>query len=127
MEKEHMASGGGGGVGRNDGRRESGGIIGGFCALDVYKNGHEGMIAIFRQVLPWLPKEEQYDLVDQLRRSSKAIPRLIAEDIPRDIKIRDFKSISMMLMQNQTKLLFPLFKHLATSWEKFHHHKPLNV
>ena len=31
------------------------------------------------KVVPNLPKEEQYDLADQLRRSSKAIPRLIAE------------------------------------------------
>lgn len=34
---------------------------------------------VLTQIVPKLPKEEQYDLTDQLRRSVKAIPRLIAE------------------------------------------------
>ena len=37
------------------------------------------MLAVFKHILPKLPKEEEYDLKDQLRRSAKAIPRLIAE------------------------------------------------
>ena len=37
------------------------------------------MLTVFKYILPKLPKEEQYDLKDQLRRSVKAIPRLIAE------------------------------------------------
>ena len=37
------------------------------------------MLAVFKHILPKLPKEEEYDLKDQLRRSTKAIPRLIAE------------------------------------------------
>ena len=37
------------------------------------------MLDVFKHVLPNLPIEEKYDLVDQLRRSAKAIPRLIAE------------------------------------------------
>ncbi len=32
-----------------------------------------------KKVLPRLPPEEKYDLRDQLSRSSKAVPRLIAE------------------------------------------------
>ncbi|MFH1617924.1 MAG: four helix bundle protein [Candidatus Margulisiibacteriota bacterium] len=47
--------------------------------LDVYKNSYNGMLIIFKRILPTLPPEERYDLSDQLRRSSKAIPRLIAE------------------------------------------------
>ncbi len=50
-----------------------------FHDLDVYQNSYEAMLIVFNQVLPKLPKEEKYDLIDQLRRSSKAIPRLIAE------------------------------------------------
>jgi len=34
---------------------------------------------VAKEVLPLLPLREKYDLVDQLSRSSKAIPRLIAE------------------------------------------------
>ena len=37
------------------------------------------MLIVFKQILPKLPKEEEYDLKSQLRRSSKAVPRLIAD------------------------------------------------
>lgn len=47
--------------------------------LNVYQNSYKGMLIIFKKILPILPKQEQFDLTDQLSRSSKAIPRLIAE------------------------------------------------
>lgn len=47
--------------------------------LDVYQNAYKAMLRIYQEILPTLPKEEKYDLASQLRRSSKAIPRLIAE------------------------------------------------
>jgi len=47
--------------------------------LDVYQNTYEASIIVLTEIVPKLPKEEQYDLADQLRRSVKAIPRLIAE------------------------------------------------
>ena len=47
--------------------------------MDVYQNTYKAMLTVFKYILPKLPKEEQYDLKDQLRRSVKAIPRLIAE------------------------------------------------
>lgn len=50
-----------------------------FRDLDVYKNTYEAMLRVFQEVLPSLPDKEKYDLRDQLSRSSKAIPRLIAE------------------------------------------------
>ena len=50
-----------------------------FKDLDVYQNTYNTMIEVYKYILPNLPKEEQYDLKDQLRRSVKAIPRLIAE------------------------------------------------
>ena len=53
--------------------------ITGFWDLDVYKNAYDGMLAVYKEVIPKLPREEDYDLKDQLRRSTKAIPRLIAE------------------------------------------------
>ena len=53
--------------------------FGGYNDLDVYKNSYNGMLKIFKNILGLIPKEEKYDLIDQLSRSSKAIPRLIAE------------------------------------------------
>ena len=50
-----------------------------FQDLDVYQSSYKAMISVFKYILPKLPKEEEYDLKDQLRRSAKAIPRLIAE------------------------------------------------
>jgi four helix bundle protein len=48
--------------------------------LEVYQIAYQAMLDVFKYILPNLPPEEKYDLVDQLRRSTKIIPRLIAED-----------------------------------------------
>lgn len=50
-----------------------------FMDLEVYRNSYAASIEVNTKVIPGLPREEQYDLAGQLRRSSKAIPRLIAE------------------------------------------------
>jgi four helix bundle protein len=50
-----------------------------FHDLEVYQIAYQGMLEVFKHILPTLPVEEKYDLVDQLRRSTKAVPRLIAE------------------------------------------------
>ena len=47
--------------------------------MEVYQTAYQAMLEVFRHVLPKLPAEEKYDLVDQLRRSIKAVPRLIPE------------------------------------------------
>lgn len=50
-----------------------------FNDLIVYQNTYKTSIEVMTKIVPRLPPEEKYDLVDQLRRSCKAIPRLIAE------------------------------------------------
>jgi len=50
-----------------------------FRDLEVYQNSYKAMLIVFKEVLPKLPDFEKYDLKDQLRRSTKSIPRLIAE------------------------------------------------
>jgi len=50
-----------------------------FHDLEVYQIAYQAMLDVFKHILPALPIEEKYDLTDQLRRSAKAIPRLIAE------------------------------------------------
>ena len=37
------------------------------------------MLLVMKEIVPKLPNSEKYDLKDQLSRSCKAIPRLIAE------------------------------------------------
>ena len=50
-----------------------------FKDLIVYQNMYEAMLKVMKEVIPKLPDCEKYDLKDQLSRSCKAIPRLIAE------------------------------------------------
>lgn len=47
--------------------------------LDVYQRSYKACILVMTEIVPKLPNSEKYDLKDQLSRSSKAIPRLIAE------------------------------------------------
>ena len=50
-----------------------------FKDLIVYQNSYKAMLLVMRELLPLLLESEKYDLKSQLSRSSKAIPRLIAE------------------------------------------------
>ena len=50
-----------------------------FRDLEVYQNSYAGMLRIMKSIIPKIPLAERYDLKDQLSRSCKAIPRLIAE------------------------------------------------
>jgi len=50
-----------------------------FHNLIVYQNLYRAMVLVLTKVLPNLPKEEQFDLKDQMRRACKAGPALIAE------------------------------------------------
>lgn len=50
-----------------------------FRDLEVYQNTYKAAILIATRILPKLPENERFDLKNQLGRSSKSIPRLIAE------------------------------------------------
>lgn len=50
-----------------------------FRDLDVYQNAYQAMLVVHKKILPKLPTNEKYDLLNQLSRSTKAVPRLIAE------------------------------------------------
>lgn len=50
-----------------------------FKDLELYQNTYRASIIICKEIIPKLPDEEKYNLKGQLRRSSTAIPPLIAE------------------------------------------------
>lgn len=50
-----------------------------FRDLEVYSNTYQAMLRVMREVIPLLPTSEKFDLVDQISRACKAVPRLIAE------------------------------------------------
>ncbi len=62
-----------------------------FGDLEVYQNTYEASLIVIKKILPNLPKEERFDLIDQLRRSSKAVPRLIAEGYSKKHHVKNFK------------------------------------
>ena len=58
--------------------------------LDVYQRSYGCSIAVCKDVVPKLPQSEKFDLADQLSRSSKAVPRLIAEGYAKKHQARGF-------------------------------------
>jgi len=50
-----------------------------FQDLRAYQNLYKAMILVLTKIVPNLPKEEKYDLANQMRRACKAGPALIAE------------------------------------------------
>ncbi len=50
-----------------------------FRDLEVYQSSYKNAILVMNEIIPKLPLSEKFDLKDQLSRSCKAIPRLIAE------------------------------------------------
>jgi len=64
-----------------------------FRDLEVYQSSYEAVMLVFRELLPRLPEKEKFDLKDQLSRSTKAAPRLIAEGYAKNTREPDFRSI----------------------------------
>lgn len=59
--------------------------------LEVYRRSYKLSVIVCTKAIVKLPKEEKFDLVDQLRRSSKAIPRLIAEGFGKKHQLKGFQ------------------------------------
>ena len=47
--------------------------------LRVYQNLYKAMLIVLVKIVPKLPREEKYDLADQMRRACKASPAILAE------------------------------------------------
>lgn len=64
---------------------------GSFLDLDVYKRAFAASKTILFKISQELPSNERFDLADQMRRSSKAIPALIAEGYAKKNQLRGFQ------------------------------------
>ena len=93
-------------------------LIGSFRDLDVYKSAYKAMLDVFRHVLPRLPVEEKYDLTNQLRRSTKAVPRLIAEGHSKGHQRKGFQKYldDAMAESNETIVSITQAKDLYSSY-----------
>jgi four helix bundle protein len=76
-----------------------------FYDLNVYQSAYEASIIVLTKIIPKLPKEEQFDLTSQLRRSAKAIPRLIAEAYSKRHQKRGFQGLIDDAMQESNETM----------------------
>ena len=62
-----------------------------FQDLYVYQNLYKAMLIVLKEISPKLPREEKYDLADQMRRACKAGPALIAEGFAKRYQKRQWR------------------------------------
>ncbi len=79
-----------------------------FLDLNVYQSTYETSIIVLTKIIPKLPKEEQFDLTQQLRRSVKAIPRLIAEAYSKRHQKKGFQALIDDAMQESNETIVSL-------------------
>lgn len=66
-------------------------IIKTYRDLRVYNNLYDAQIKVLTEVVPKLPKEEKFDLADQMRRACKAPPALLAEGFAKRHQKKNWK------------------------------------
>jgi four helix bundle protein len=79
-----------------------------FYDLNVYQSAYEASITVLTKIIPKLPKEEQFDLTSQLRRSVKAVPRLIAEAYSKRHQKKGFQGLIDDAMQESNETIVSL-------------------
>jgi four helix bundle protein len=79
-----------------------------FEDLDVYRSAYDSMLIVHKDILPHVPSVENYDLKDQLRRASKAIPRLIAEGHSKRHQRRGFQKYIDDAMEESNEMIVSL-------------------
>lgn len=74
--------------------------------LDVYQRAYKACVLVMTRIIPRLPGDERYDLKDQLARSSKATPRLIAEGFAKKHQRAGFQKYldDVMAEANETQV-----------------------
>jgi four helix bundle protein len=91
-------------------------VIKSYEDLEVYQNSYNASIKVIKQIVNKLPVEEKTDLQQQMRRSCKAIPRLIAEGYAKKHQKKAFQkylddskgeSNEMIVSLNHCKDLYP--------------------
>jgi len=76
--------------------------------LEVYQNSYTASIEVITKIVPKLPKEEQYDLANQMRRSAKAVPRLIAEGYSKKHQNKGFQKYLDDAMAESNEMIVSL-------------------
>lgn len=88
-------------------------MIKSFLDLEVYKLSFSLSLEI-EKILLSFPKSEQYLLVDQMKRASRAIPALIAEGYAKRESIKEFKKFLRDALAEANEMI----NHIAFSQQK---------
>jgi four helix bundle protein len=120
--------------------------------LDVHIRLHSLAKIVIKKVIPKLPKEEKYDLADQMRRASKATTAILSEGFPkrfqqkhwdkyiidslgeceemvehltyvRDLYHQHINSDSVQILINEYDIAIKQLHALSKSWEQYHKNK----
>jgi four helix bundle protein len=85
-----------------------------FNDLEVYQRSYNACVSVIKLIVPLLPDSEKYDLKDQLSRSSKAVPRLIAEGFAKKYQKKGFQKYLFDAMgeSNETQVSLSQCKDL---------------
>ena len=76
--------------------------------LEVYQNTYAASVEVVAKIVPRLPRTEQNDLGDQLRRSAKAIPRLIAKGYSKKHQKKGFQKYLDDAMAESNEIIVSL-------------------
>lgn len=79
-----------------------------FYDLRVYQSTYNASLVVMTKIVPKLPKEEQFDLANQLRKSVKAIPRLIAEGYSKRHQKKEFQALLDDAMEESNETIVSL-------------------
>ena len=79
-----------------------------FIDLEVYQNTYSASIEVISKIVPKLLRTEKSDLADQLRRSAKAIPRLIAEGYSKKHQKKGFQKYLDDAMAESNEMIVSL-------------------
>jgi len=93
-----------------------------FMDLEVYQNTYSASIEVITKIVPNLPRTEQNDLADQLRRSAKAIPRLIAEGYSKKHQKKGFQKYLDDAMAESNEMIVSL-SHARDLYSVFVDHR----
>ena len=92
----------------NTGNMENGKRFRTFTDLDVYKRTFEASKIIIFTLIPKIPRDERFDLADQMRRASKSIPTLIAEGYAKKYQRKGFQKYLQDAMSESNEMIVHL-------------------
>lgn len=86
--------------------------------LRVYQQVYKAMLTVLKEIVPKLPKEEKYDLVDQIRRACKAPPALLAEGFAK----RYYKRSWQKYLDDCIGECYEMINHLSVCIDVYSHY-----